>query len=177
MSAPQPAAGRTVAAVEKNIDALLARRQQERRARTLADRISDRVSAFAGSMPFVLLHACGFGLWIAISRGWTPLPRWDPTLVTLAMFASVEAICLSTFILITQNRMARLQAERADPDLQISLLAEHEITRMLTLVRALAAHFDIAASERHLVELLRDVPAEEVLEAMARRSSAHGPDV
>ena len=67
-----------------------------------------------------------------------PLPHFDPTCVVLAMVASVEAIFLSTFILITQNRIATQAQKRADLDLQISLLAEHEITRLLTLTVAMA---------------------------------------
>src|SRR3712207_8814062 len=52
--------------------------------------------------------------------------------VVLAMVASVEAIFLSTFVLISQNRMAALADKRADLDLQVSLLSEHEITRLIT---------------------------------------------
>jgi uncharacterized membrane protein len=52
----------------------------------------------------VYLHLVIFGLWIVINLPWLPLPRFDPSYVILAMVASVEAIFLSTFILITQNR-------------------------------------------------------------------------
>ena len=54
--------------------------------------------------------------------------------VSPRMLASVEAIFLTTFVLITQNQMARSEARRAELDLQISLLAEHEITRVLSLL-------------------------------------------
>ena len=60
------------------------------------------------------------------------VPRWDPSFVVLAMMASVEAIFLSTFVLISQNRMAAAADKRADLDLQISLLAEHEVTKLVT---------------------------------------------
>ena len=68
-------------------------------------------------MIFVYIHLIGFGIWIIVNLGWTPLPTFDPTLVVLAMFASVEAIFLSTFVLITQNRMAAQADRRADLDL------------------------------------------------------------
>ena len=70
-----------------------------------------------------------FGFWIVANLDWVPgVPAWDPSFVVLAMAASVEAIFLSTFVLISQNRMAA--DKRADLDLQVSLLAEHEVTRL-----------------------------------------------
>ena len=59
------------------------------------------------------------------------------------MFASVEAIFLSTFVLISQNRMAALADQRADLDLQISLLAEHEISRVIALATSIADRMGI----------------------------------
>lgn len=75
MGTSPPPASRTAAAVERSIDALLARRRRERHARSLSERVSERVTTFAGSMTFAVLHAIGFGLWILISCGRTPLPR------------------------------------------------------------------------------------------------------
>ncbi len=87
------------------------------------------------------------------------LPVWDPSLVILAMEASVEAIFLSTFVLINQNRMAAEDDARADLDLQISLLNEHETTRLIEMVEAIARRLDvpIEASEE-LTELKRTLP-------------------
>ena len=69
-------------------------------------------------------------MWIFINLGWIPgMPRFDPSFVILAMVASVEAIFLSTFVLISQNRMQFLSEKRAELSLHISLLAEHEVTR------------------------------------------------
>ena len=59
------------------------------------------------------------------------------------MMAPVEAIFLSTFVLISQNRMAAAADRRADLDLQISLLAEHEITKLATLAAAIDAHVGV----------------------------------
>ena len=88
--------------VERNIQALLSRRNQEEKTKGVQDRIADAISRFAGSMTFVYIHLIGFAVWIIVNLGWTPLPTFDPTFVVLAMFASVEAIFLSTFVLITQ---------------------------------------------------------------------------
>lgn len=154
--------------VDRNIRALMAQRQAEERQRALQERIADRVTAFTGSIPFVYLHLVIFGFWIVINLGWVPgVPRFDPSFVILAMAASVEAIFLSTFVLITQNRMAALADRRADLDLQVSLLAEHEVTRLLTLVRAMAERMGIEESRNpELNELAKDVKPEQVLERL-----------
>src|SRR5438093_2408734 len=95
-------------------------------------------------MPFVYLHLIIFGLWIIINLGWIPfLPAFDPTFVVLAMAASVEAIFLSTFVLISQNRMQALAEKRAELDVQISLLAEHEVTQMMSLLDAIAKRLGV----------------------------------
>ena len=153
--------------IARNIEALLARRQAEEKARGFQDRVADAITRFTGSMSFVYLHLALFGAWIAINLGWTPLPRFDPSFVVLAMVASVEAIFLSTFVLISQNRMAALADKRSDLDLQVSLLAEHEITRLITLVTAMADRMGIEhARDPELPELAQNVAPEKVLDAM-----------
>jgi uncharacterized membrane protein len=85
--------------------------------------------------------------------------------VVLAMWASVEAIFLSTFVLISQNRMQAAADKRADLDLQISLLAEHEITKLATLVAAVADHIGVSTEiDEELDEITRDVAPEAVLD-------------
>src|SRR3569832_2556693 len=64
--------------VERNIAALITRRQQEEKARRCQDKIADSVTRFTGSMTFVLIHVVGFGLWIVIILVWTPFPRGGP---------------------------------------------------------------------------------------------------
>ena len=90
--------------VERNISALVARAQQEQESRSPRDRLSDAVTRFTGSLTFVAVHLLVFGGWLLVNSGLLPLPRFDPTFVILATVASVEAIFLSTFVLITQNR-------------------------------------------------------------------------
>jgi uncharacterized membrane protein len=154
--------------VERNIHALLTHRQAQERRRGLQERIADAVTRFAGSMRFVYLHLVVFGFWITANLGWLPgVPRFDRSFVVLAMVASVEAIFLSTFVLITQNRMAVLADQRADLDLQVSLLAEHEITRLITLVTAIAERMGMEEAQNpELAELARDVAPEAVIDRM-----------
>lgn len=154
------------AVVDRNIKALLDRRNRENRERRASEKIADRITAFTGSMAFVYLHLAFFGLWIAVNLGWLPfIPKFDPTFVVLAMVASVEAIFLSTFVLITQNRMASEAEKRAELDLQVSLLTEHEITRLIQIVSALGKQLGIEeVNDPELDELKADVHPERVLD-------------
>ena len=154
--------------IDRNVEALVKRRQQERARTGLEEKVADAITAFAGSMKFVYLHLAVYGLWIVVNLGWLPLlPRFDPTFVVLAMVASVEAIFISTFVMISQNRMARMADQRADLDLQISLLAEHEITRLVTLVTEMAKRLDVpSARDPELREIAKDVAPERVLDRM-----------
>lgn len=165
-----PSAG-LASVVERNIGALLERSRTDQASRSRQDRLADAVTRFAGSLSFVALHLAVFGSWVVINSGVLPVPRFDPSFVILATVASVEAIFLSTFVLISQNRMQALADRRADLDLQVSLLAEHEITRLVALVTALAAHAGIdEAQDPELDELARDVAPERVLDEIESKS-------
>src|SRR5687768_6572009 len=158
---------RMAAIVERNIAALLQRQKREEASKTVEERIADSVTRFTGSMFFVYLHLLLFGTWIVWNLGWLGLKPFDESFVVLAMFASVEAIFLSTFVLISQNRMAEAAEKRANLDLQISLLAEHEVTRLITLVGEIADRMGIdQARNPELSELKRDVAPEKVLDTM-----------
>jgi uncharacterized membrane protein len=166
MSEEKNEANEMASVVERNIMALIERRKDANRRKAWQERMSDRITRFTGSMTFVYLHLAIYGLWIVINLGWIRVvPRFDPTFVVLAMAASVEAIFLSTFVLISQNRMQAEADRRADLDLQISLLAEHEITRLVQLVSQMAACMGIRDGESaELHELKRDVAPEAVLD-------------
>jgi uncharacterized membrane protein len=152
--------------VDRNVQALVARRAADDRRKSRSERVADRITGFTGSMRFVYIHLLLFGTWILVNVGLVPgLPRFDPSFVILAMAASVEAIFLSTFVLISQNRMAEIADQRADLDLQISLLAEHEISRMLALVHRMAEKLGIdEAADPEFHELAQDVHPVAVLE-------------
>jgi len=159
-----------------NIRTLLQKREAELRAGGWQQLWIDAVTRFAGSVTFVYLHLVLVGLWIAINLGWLGLPRFDPSFVILAMAASVEAIFLSAFVLITQNRMAELSERRAELDLQISLLAEHEITRLLQIATATARRLGVEVpTDDELEELQKPVAPDQVLDALTRESKGKGP--
>jgi uncharacterized membrane protein len=150
----------------RNIRALTERRQQEEARASRQERAAEAITRFTGSMPFVYLHLALFGFWIVANLGWIPgVPVWDESFVVLAMWASVEAIFLSTFVLISQNRMQAAADKRADLDLQISLLAEHEITRLATLIAAMAERMGLKTEDdTELDEIKQNVVPEMVLD-------------
>lgn len=158
--------------LRENIATLTERRRAEARDAPIAHRIADRITGFAGSMRFVVLHLLLFGGWIAWNLGWLGLRPFDPSFVMLAMFASVEAIFLSTFVLISQNRMAAASDRRADLDLHISLLAEHELSKLAGLVSRIAAKLDVPADDPELREIRKNIAPGQVLDALDERRGA-----
>lgn len=157
-------------ALRENIDRLTARQRDYARNASLSERVAGRITAFTGSMAFVALHVAVFGLWIAINLGAVPIvPRFDPSFVVLAMVASVEAIFLSTFVLISQNRMAAAADRRADLDLHVNLLAEHELTKMAGLVQRIAEKLEIPVDDAQFKEIRKDIEPAQVLDALDER--------
>ncbi len=118
----------------------------EVRMHSFEDRASAAITNFAGSMKFVYLHTLWFGLWIVVNGGimlamglgvvpFDPFPFGFLTLVV-----SLEAIFLSTFVMIAQNRLAAVADARAQTDFEVNVRAEREVSELLHLVRALVEH-------------------------------------
>ena len=167
---PQPAG--LSPALARNIRTLQERRRSEERRATLQERAAGAITRFAGSMAFVYVHVVVFGIWVLVNTGLLhPLPKWDESFVILGTSASVEAIFLSTFVLISQNRMAAAADRRADLDLHIGLLAEHEVTQLVAMVSAIADHLGIeTGADDEVEELQQDVAPDAVLDEIERRS-------
>lgn len=109
-----------------------------------SDRLADLATNFSGSMVFVLVHALWFGTWIAVNLlpGISHFDGFPFGLLTLIV--SLEAIFLSTFVLISQNRQALAADRRAKVDLQVNVIAEHEVTKLIQLVTEMHDHLGIA---------------------------------
>ncbi|MGE5564795.1 MAG: DUF1003 domain-containing protein [Parcubacteria group bacterium] len=154
--------------LRRNIEALEEHARRERSQATAQERLAHRITDFAGTMGFVYVHLVLIAGWVVVNVGWISGVRpFDPSFVILATAASVEAIFLTTFVLISQNRTSAMADRRARLDLQINLLAEHEITRLISLVRAMAQEMGIEEGEDpELSELEREVAPETVLEEL-----------
>jgi uncharacterized membrane protein len=165
----RPDEGELNSALRRNIEALRERRKTEKRDASNEEKLADTITSFTGSMRFVYLHLVIYGGWI----GWNLLPgipRFDPTFVILAMAASVEAIFLSTFVLISQNRAQAATDKRDDLDLHINLLAEHELTRLIEMVSAIAQKLEARIdAEQEIAEITKDVAPEVVLKEIEQQ--------
>jgi uncharacterized membrane protein len=140
----------------QNIQAIARLERDALHDRTAIDRLTDAITHAAGSAVFVTLHALAFGGWIAFNSlstaGIDPYPF---SLLTLAV--SLEAIFLSVFVLMSQNRMTRQADKRAHLDLQVNILAEQELTAILRMVHALCKQAGVNVK-------IRDVQVEQLLQ-------------
>jgi uncharacterized membrane protein len=123
---------------EQNIEKVAKLEQAARAQRTSADRISEYIANFCGSMTFVWVHVIWFGGWMLLNL--IPgLRHVDPFPFTfLTLIVSLEAIFLSTFILISQNLETRISERRSHLDLQLNMLSEQENTKMIAILLAIA---------------------------------------
>jgi uncharacterized membrane protein len=105
--------------------------------RTPGQRLADRMTESFGSSAFLIFNTIWFIAWIAWNA--LPVPRFDPfPFSMLTMVVSLEAIFLSIFVLIAQNRSAKVDELRAEVDLQVNMIAESELTKLLQLVAKVA---------------------------------------
>ncbi len=168
---PPPGPNTMSSALRRNMAVLGQRRQQTALAASREERLAAAITRFTGSMTFIYLHLALYGAWILANLGLVrALPKFDPSFVILATEASVEAIFLSTFVLISQNRGAAAADKRADLDLHINLLAEHELTKLTEVVTAIARRLEVPLhSVEELDEVRKDVAPEAVLDELDRR--------
>jgi uncharacterized membrane protein len=158
------------AVVERNIRTIVELRQKADRDRNLQDRIADGITTVSGRMVFAYLHIVWFGVWIVLNTGRLGLPAFDPfPYGLLTMIVSLEAIFLSTFVLISQNRLSDEAEHRASLDLQIGLLTERELTRVLTMLDAIQHKMGITSeTDGELADLEMETRPEDVLAEIDR---------
>ena len=159
--------------IEKNIDSIVKVRLAAERTKGVQEHIADLLTRFSGSMFFVYVHALWFGVWIALNARWLGRTPFDPfPFSLLTLIVSLEAIFLSTFVLISQNHASALADKRAELDLQINLLSEHEITHLLVVMDAVAEHLGVELKKKPEVEeLKRDVHVGKVVDRIESRQN------
>jgi uncharacterized membrane protein len=158
---------------QRNVETILQLEEAAKEQRTRTDRLAEKIANFCGSMTFVWVHVLWFGSWI----GYNLMPgtrHVDPFPFTfLTLVVSLEAIFLSTFILISQNHDARISEKRNHLDLQINLLSEQENTYMLRILQQIAVKvgadvsqdskakaFEQATKPEKLIEQIEQTAAE-----------------
>ena len=154
-----------------NIQAIIALEEDQERGRSLSDRVADAIATFAGTVVFVLLHLAWFGLWAAINLGLiTAVPPFDPyPFQLLCMLVSLEGVLLSTFVLIKQNRMSNRADRRAHLDLQVNLLTEKEVTKVIQLLERVSAHLGVAGGDAETRELGQETAVDELARELEER--------
>jgi uncharacterized membrane protein len=133
--------------------------------RKLEEKIADDITRFCGSFSFFVLNAIFFIFWILFNTGRIPgLPIIDPfPFILLTMVVSLEAIFLSIFVLISQNRQSVIDSLREEIHLQLNEIAEKEITKCLKLVSDLhTARFPKIPPDPDLPRMLKDTDTEKI---------------
>jgi uncharacterized membrane protein len=135
-------------ALDENIEAIKAWQRASVHHRSRVEYLSEEITRIVAGGPALLFHVVWFGFWILANLELIPgVPAFDPfPFQLLTMTVSLEAIFLSLFVLASQNRMTHEADKRANPDLQINLLAEREMTAVLRLLQDIAHHLDVKVS-------------------------------
>ena len=130
----QPA-GRSLDPTRNNVETIARLEREALEHRTPGERVSDAVVRLVGTATAVALHLALFATWVAVNLGLLPgVTPFDPfPFGILTLIVSGEGVFLALFILISQNRMSRQADRRAHLSLQVSLLAEQELTLLLQL--------------------------------------------
>jgi uncharacterized membrane protein len=156
---------------QRNVELIRKLEEAARQERTRSDLVAEAIAAFCGSMTFVWVHVVWFGAWVIINVA-PGIHHLDPFPFTfLTLVVSLEAIFLSTFILISQNHDTKISERRNHLDLQINLLSEQENTRMIEMLRAIAvkvgaeinhdAHLQALSEQTEPEKLVRQIEARE----------------
>ena len=144
---------------ERNVETIIQLEEAAKANRNAADRVADFVARFCGSANFVWAHLIWFAVWIAVNVAGGPA-AFDPyPFQFLTFVVSLEAIFLSTFVLMSQNHQTLLSERRNHLDLQINLLTEQENTKMLKILQQIAERVGAP---------LKDDPSLQVLEQATR---------
>jgi uncharacterized membrane protein len=146
-------------ALQENIDAIKLWEEAALHQRSTAEVLSDRITSVVTGGPALVAHAVWFATWLLINTGLLPLIEPFDTFPfpLLTLVVSLEAIFLTLFVLLSQNRMTARADKRAHLDLQIDMLAEREMTAVLRLLLDTARHLDVKLSltEAQMADLVK----------------------
>jgi len=155
----------TKGVLERNISSLISHRKRVEDAGGYHDRIVAAISRSTGSLVFLYLHVLFVGGWVLFNSGLLGIHPTDSSFSRLSTFASIESLFLSIFVLVAQNRMSEAAEKRAELNVQISLLGEHEITRLLILTTSIARKMKLdVADDPELEELTNLISPDHVLQ-------------
>ena len=133
--------------------------------RTKGEKIADWMTSSFGSMTFLALNVFLFAFWLTVNTGQIKsFPIFDPfPFNLLTNIVSLEAIILAIFVLISQNRSLRVDDLREETHLQINLITEREITKLMKMMAlVLEKHGVDPSQDPELKKMLRPISEEEI---------------
>ena len=166
---------------QQNIRTIIELERKAHTQKSRSEALSERISAFVGSLTFVLLQVGVISLWVGWNALASPGLRFDPyPYVLLAVVVSIEGVLIATFVLIAQNRMSVRTEWRDHLHLQVALLTEQELTLVLRILRQVSERLGIppeiddAAKADHMTE---ETNVHELMETLKRElpSTDQGP--
>ncbi|MFY9462232.1 MAG: DUF1003 domain-containing protein [Candidatus Sungiibacteriota bacterium] len=153
---------RTTRARQQVIHAIETRLNERR---TFGEKVADALVRWFGNFRFALLNLLFFAGWIGTNLGYVPgvQPFDPPPFIMLINVVSLEAIFLSIFVLISQNREAKTSDLREEIDLQVNMIAEQEITKIIHLLAGIMKHLNISyEKDPELKRMMRPLNTEEI---------------
>jgi uncharacterized membrane protein len=169
LGTPGTRSGSVEQLTQRNVEAILNLEEAAKEQRTPTEMLAERIAKFCGSMKFVWVHVIWFTSWIVFNLmpGMKHIDPFPFTFLTLVV--SLEAIFLSTFILISQNHDTQISERRNHLDLQINLLSEQENTKMIQMLQAIADKIGVDLSHDSDLEKLRqETQPEKLVEQIER---------
>ena len=141
------------------------------RSRSVLTQLADYLTAIFGSTTFLFLNALLFALWIATNLGYVPgITPFDPyPFGLLTMIVSLEAIFLSIFVLVSQNRSSYVNALREEVHLRVNLIAEEEVTKSLKLLSEIRDKVGIVEKDAELEEMLARIDTNYIERSIAQQ--------
>ena len=143
--------------------------------RTAFQKIADRIVTFSGSFAFLIINVLAFAIWILWNSKLLGIKPFDPfPFVLLTTIVSLEAIILAIFVLISQNRQSRISDLRQEVDLQINLIAEEEITKMIHLLAGLYKAMNVnVEADSELKVMLQPTDWDAIEKRLEKELEAH----
>jgi uncharacterized membrane protein len=173
---PDRKIGANVHPTEFNIAAIAKLEEDALRGRSSTERASDSITKFIGSVAFLFLHVIFVSVWALMNLGFVHgVKPFDPfPFGILSVVVSSEAVFLTIFVLISQNRMARQAEKRAHLDLQVGMLAEQELTTLLQMQQKICRHLGVNVTDEK--QDVKDFARATDVHELARELDQHLPE-
>ena len=153
--------------VAKTVAELTEIEKRQRDRESWQERVADRITELSGSFAFVVINAVWFAIWIVLNLPGMPT-QFDPFPFSfLTMIVSLEAIFLSVFVLISANAQSSRADHRARVDMEINVMTEREVTKLIRVIGELTHHLGLPESDDpELKEMMARVRVGRVAEAL-----------